>query len=444
MPTEILDREPVASPARTSRFHLVRPHHLSQGFRALHNRNYRLFWTSQLISVTGTWMQTTAQAWLVLKITNSPFSLGLVTTLQFLPVTILALYGGVLADRLWKRRALLFTQLILTIQAFIFGILVAAGVIQLWQIYILAVIQGMANAVDTPVRQAFVVEMVGREELTNAVALNSMEFNAARILGPTLAGVIIDRIGIAPTLILNAISYIPVLIALLVMRQSELHVVPPSTRGSATQRLLEGLSYAWRSPTVLTVLIVVAAIGTFGYNFSIVLPLLARFVLHTNASGFGALASFLGFGSLVGAIVAAYFTNVKVQRLLIASGAFSIIFGALAITRVFALSAALLVALGFAGIIFAITANTLLQLESPDALRGRIMSVYVLLFMGSTPVGGFVIGTLSDVLGVPVALFICAALCAAGVTVAVFHFRASRKSHPVTPDYGPGKIVRGA
>jgi MFS family permease len=443
MPSEILDSEPVTSPGGTSRFHLVRPRHLSQGFRALHNRNYRLFWIGQLISVTGTWMQTTAQAWLVLKITNSPFSLGLVTTLQFLPVTILALYGGVLADRLWKRHALLFTQLTLTIQAFVFGILVAAGVIQLWQIYILAVIQGMANAVDNPVRQAFVVEMVGREELTNAVALNSMEFNAARILGPTLAGVIIDQIGIAPTLILNAISYIPVLIALLLMRQSELHVVPPSTQGSATQRLLEGLSYAWRSPNVLTVLIVVAAIGTFGYNFSIVLPLLARYVLHTSASGFGALASFLGFGSLVGAIVTAYFAEVKVQRLLIGSGAFSIIFGAVAVTRVFALSAALLVALGFAGIIFAITANTLLQLESPDALRGRIMSVYVLLFMGSTPVGGFLIGTLSDALGVPAALFICAILCLAGVIFAVVYYRGSRLSQPVPTEYEPGKIVRG-
>jgi MFS family permease len=444
MPTESHDSEPVTSPARTLRFHVVRPHHLGQGFRALHNRNYRLFWSSQLISVSGTWMQTTAQAWLVLKIANSPFSLGVVTTLQFLPVTILSLYGGVLADRLWKRRALLLTQSILTIQAFIFGLLVAAGVIRLWQIYILAVIQGLANAVDTPVRQAFVVEMVGREDLTNAIALNSMEFNAARILGPTLAGVIIDRVGIAPTLIMNAISYIPVLLALLLMRESELHVVPPSTRGSATQRLLEGLSYAWRSPNVLTVLIVVAAIGTFGYNFSIVLPLLARYVLHTNAAGFGELGSFLGFGSLVGAIVTAYYTNVKIQRLLIGSGAFSIIFGAVAVTRVFALSAILLITLGFAGIIFAITANTLLQLEAPDALRGRIMSVYVLLFMGSTPVGGFLIGTLSDTFGVPAALFICAVLCLTGVIIAVFYYRGSRVSRPLPTDYEPEKIVRGA
>jgi MFS family permease len=403
--------------------HIVRPHHVSQGFRALRIRNYRLFWTSQLISQIGSWMQTTAQAWLVLKITGSPFSLGIVTTLQFLPVTILALYGGVLADRLQKRRALLLTQTAAMIQASIFGILVATGVIQLWHIYILATILGVISAVDTPVRQTFVVEMVGRDDLPNAVALNSMVFNAARIVGPTLAGVTIGQIGVSPSLILNALSFIPVLIALLRMDPTTLRIVPPSIQGSTTRRLREGLSYARHTPSILGVLIVVGAIGTFGYNFSIVLPLIAEFVLRTSAAGFGSLGSFLGFGSLVGAFVTAYASEVTMRRLLVSSGAFSIIFGALALSRVYALSAALLVALGFVGIMFATSANTLLQLAAPDALRGRIMSVHVLLFMGSTPVGGFLIGTLSDTIGVPTTLFICATLCLTGVTIAAVYRR---------------------
>jgi MFS family permease len=434
MPADTHTNPLTAPPAKPPQVHIMLPRNLAHGFRALSNRNYRLFWIGQLISVTGTWMQTTAQAWLVLKMTGSPFLLGVVTTLQFLPVTLLALYGGVLADRLWKRHALLLTQSAAMFQAFVFGILVATGAIQLWHIYILAVVLGTINAVDAPTRQAFVVEMVGRDDLPNAVALNSMEFNAARILGPSLAGLIIDQIDIAPTLILNAISFIPVLIALLRIDSSTLRIVPPSKQGSVTKRLREGLFYTWHTPEVLAVLIVVAAIGTFGYNFSIVLPLLARFVLHTSAAGFGSLGSFLGIGSLLAAIAIAYTTRITMRHLLIGAGAFSVVFGAVALSRSFALSAGLLVALGFAGITFAASSNTLLQLNSPDDLRGRIMSVYVLLFMGSTPIGGFLIGTLSDVFGVQVALFTCAVLCFSGVVIAVFYYRSSKKPRETSWD----------
>ncbi len=373
-------------------------------------------------------MQTTAQAWLVLQITDSPFSLGLVTTLQFLPVTLLALYGGVLADRLRKRHALLVTQSVAMLQAFAFGALVATGAIQLWHIYVLAMLQGLVNAVDTPTRQAFVVEMVGRDNLSNAVAINSMGFNISRIMGPPLAGIVIDKIDIAPTLILNAVSFIPVLIALLRMDESKLRIVPPSKRGSANALLRQGLSYAWNTPAVLSVLMVVGFIGTFGYNFSITLPLIARFVLHTNAAGFGSLGSFLGFGSMVAALETAYVENVTMRRLLLGAGAFGIIFAALALSPIFIVSGLLLAALGFAGMIFATSSNTLLQLETPDELRGRIMSVYVLLFMGSTPIGGFLIGVLSDLVGVQMTLFLCAVTCMIGVLIAVRYYRSA---HPV-------------
>jgi MFS family permease len=397
------------------------PQRLTRGFQALEVRNYRLFWIGQLISLTGTWMQTTAQAWLVIQLTKSPFALGLVTTLQFLPIMLLSLVGGVITDRLPKRRLLIVTQILALIQAAIFGTLVALGVIQLWHIYVLALIQGTISAIDNPSRQAFVPELAGREHLVNAVALNSMLFNGARIIGPALAGVVIARIGIAPTLYLNAISFVAVIAGLMMMNPSHFFASPRQAPGSVRKRLVEGLSYVWHTPDVLLIMMVVAAIGTFGYNFSVVLPLLAGFVLHTSAAGFGGLSAFLGVGSLLAAIATAYATKVTVRRLLIGSACFSILLAAVAFSTNFMLSGALLVALGFAGIIFATTANTLLQLTVPDALRGRVMSLYILLFAGSTPIGGFLIGTLSNIVGVTWTLFVCAGLCLLGVLGAVVY-----------------------
>ena len=396
---------------------------LTEGFHSLRVRNYRLFIIGQAISLTGSWMQTTAQAWLVVQLTNSPFALGLVGTLQFLPVTILALYGGVLADRLPKRRTLIVTQTLLLIQATTFGVLVATHVILLWHIYLLAITQGIVSAIDTPVRQAFSVEMVGREELPNAVALNSMTFNGARVIGPSLAGLIIAGIGIAPTLFLNAASFVAVIIGLLMMRESELFAVPGHVQGSVRKRLAEGLHYIWRTPNILAIIIVIAALGTFGYNFGVVLPLLAQFVLHTDSTGFGLLSSFLGIGSFVAAISTAYFPNVLMRRLLIGAALFSVLLGAIALSPIFWLSAALLAALGVSSIIFSTSSNTLLQLAVPDELRGRVMSVNVLLVMGSTPIGNFLIGTMSDKLGVSVALLTCAILCLVGVIGAVYYQR---------------------
>jgi MFS family permease len=413
------------SPAASSKLsHLaLHPVRLGSGFRALHNRNYRLFWTAQIVSQTGSWMQTTAQAWLVLKLTGSALSLGTVTMLQFLPITLFSLYGGVLADRLPKRTALIFTQGAAMIQAVIFGALVAGDVIQLWHVYVLSIIQGVISAIDNPTRQAFVVEMVGRDEVLNAVALNSSSFNAARIIGPSLAGVIIDQIGIAPTLILNAVSFAPVLYALAIMDAREFHLGTATLHGTAAQRVKEGVSYAWHHPAILSILIVVAFVGTFGYNFTLWLPLLAEFVLHTSAAGFGSLGSFLGVGSLISAVGMAYMGRVTMQRLLAGAGVFCVVLAALALSTAFLLSGGLLIVLGFAGIMFATSSNTLLQLHAPDALRGRIMSVYILLFVGSTPFGGFLIGALSDWLGVPAAMMICAGLSMLGVILALAYFR---------------------
>ncbi len=392
----------------------------SRGFQSLRVRNFRLFWTGQIVSVTGTWMQTTAQAWLVLKLTqDSPFALGTVITLQFLPVMVLALFGGVLADRLPKRRTLVVTQTLLMIQAAIFGALVATGLIRLWQVYALAAAQGLITAIDNPLRQTFLFEMVGREDLVNAIGLNSMSFQGARIFGPSLAGVVIKLIGIAPTLILNAISFIPVIWALLLMDARAFFSAPTRQDGTLLANLKEGLAFARRTPTILSVLIVAAFIGTFGFNFSVIVPLVADNLLKTDAAGFGLLSGAMGVGALTAALATAYARRITIRRLLISGGFFSVLLGLLALSTSFGLSMLLLIATGLAGITCATAVNSLLQLNTPEQLRGRVLSINVLLTQGSTPIGGFFLGSLGEVAGVPTAIMTCAVFCLFGVGTAV-------------------------
>ncbi len=402
---------------------------LRQGFRALELRNYRLYWFGQMISQSGSWMQTTAQAWLVLQLTQSPLALGTVTALQFLPIMLLSLLGGAIGDRFPKYRLIIIMQIAALIQALLFALLVSTGLVQLWHVYVLATIQGIINAIDNPVRQAFAIELVGRERLVNAVALNSMLFNGARIIGPALAGLIIASaanplLGIGIVLFINALSFVAVLIGLLMMNRTEFIATPPHP-GHMGRDLLDGLSYVWRTPIVLTVMMVVAAIGTFGYNFSVVLPLLSAFVLHTDAAGFGALSAFLGIGSLVGGLATAYAGQVSMRRLLVGSASFGFLLAAVALSDNYYLSGVLLVALGLAGILFSTSASSLIQLTTPDTLRGRVMGLYMLLFAGSTPIGGMFIGSLSSRIGVPETLLLCALLCLLGVGGAFLHGRRS-------------------
>ena len=386
-----------------------------RGFRALRGRNYRLYWIGQLVSLTGTWMQTTAQGWLVLQLTHSPLALGLVTTLQFLPAMLLSLFGGVIADRVPKYRLILATQVAALVQALLFGVLVGTGAIQLWHVYALALALGVISAIDMPTRQAFVFELVGREELANAVALNSLLFNGARVIGPAVAGVLIERIGIAPAFYLNAVSFVAVLAGLLLMDRSSLRPAPAKATGSVLHGVAEGLRYTWRTPAVLMVMLLMAFVGTFGYNFNVVLPLLAGFVLHSGAGEFGALSAALGAGSLLGGLAVAYSGQVTTTRLLGGAAAFSLLLGTVALVPLLPVSLALLAALGFAGIMFTTSANTLIQLRVPNELRGRVSSLYWLLFAGSTPIGALLIGSLSNVVGVPETLVLCAALCMVGV-----------------------------
>src|SRR2546423_8558937 len=282
---------------------------LLRAFIALRHRNFRLFWFGQLVSLIGTWMQSIGQAWLVLTLTHSALLLGVVGALQFLPVLILALFGGVLADRLPKRTMLLCTQSFALLQAAVLWILVATGHVQIWHVMVLASLLGLTNALDMPTRQAFVVEMVGREDLPNAVALNSSLFNMARILGPGLGGILIAWLGRAPLFLLNGISFIAVIIGLSMIVMHQLHAqvrreaLQHGTRRPGTLKSLrEGLAYVRNTPSVLLVIAVVGIVSLFGINFNVILPLFATEVLHAGPAGFGFISATFGLGSLLSAL----------------------------------------------------------------------------------------------------------------------------------------------
>ncbi len=396
---------------------------LLRAFLALRHRNFRLFWFGQMISLMGTWMQIIGQAWLVLELTHSALLLGLVGALQFLPVMLLSLFGGVLADRLPKRKVLLFTQSFAMLQATVLWILVATGEVRLWHVLVLATLLGLTNSIDMPTRQAFVVEMVGREDLPNAIALNSSLFNMARIVGPGIGGLIIAWAGVAPLFLLNAISFIPVLIglALIDLRGLYAHskrVEVEAPRQSTMQSLREGLVYVARTPSVLLIIAVIGIVSLFGINFNVVLPLFATSVLHTGAEGFGFISSAFGLGSLFSALWLAW-SNRKpsIQYLLVNAFIFCVLEAFFAISQVYALSLLLIAAVGFAMIAFSATANTTIQTVAPDHLRGRVMSVYMLVFAGSVPFGNLLMGGLAHFFDAPIALLVGAGLSLGAVIV---------------------------
>jgi MFS family permease len=392
------------------------PNAFLRTFAALRHRNFRLFWFGQLISLIGTWMQTTGQAWLVLQLTKNAWALGVVGALQFLPVMLLSLFGGVLADRLPKRRTLLFTQSFAAIQAVVLWSLVATHTVQLWHVYVLALLLGLTNSFDMPTRQAFVVEMVGREDLSNAVALNSSLFNMARIVGPGLGGLIIAWQGEASLFLLNAISFLPVIAGLALIDPRQLHAQvkrskQQETKQSTFQSLREGLAYIAHAPAVFLIIIVIGTVSLFGINFNVVLPLFATDVLHAGPAGFGFISSAFGFGSLLSALWLAWRSNrPSISQMLVATILFCVLETLFALSHWYILSLALIAAVGFTQIAFSAVANSTLQIISPDHLRGRIMSVYMLVFAGSIPVGNLFTGGLANLFGAPISLIAGAGL----------------------------------
>ncbi|HEX8939189.1 MAG TPA: MFS transporter [Candidatus Limnocylindrales bacterium] len=385
---------------------------------ALRHRNFRLFFFGQLISLVGTWMQSVAQAWLVLLLTHDPFWLGVVAAVQFSPVMILGLFGGVIADLLPKRRTIVATQAILMVLALILAGLSYAHIVQVWHILVLAIALGMVNAVDMPTRQSFVIEMVGRDDVANAVGLNSAMFNAARILGPAVAGLIVGAFGVTACFFLNGLSFVAVIAGLLAMRERDLlpatRLTRPRGAAEVGANLAEGLRYVRRTPIVLLAVGLVGVVSTAGMNFNVLVPAMANNVLGVGATGLGFLMSAMGLGSLLAALGVAWLGRPRVPVLLVgalALGTLEVVFAAV---RSFPLALVAVFGAGVGAIAMTATANSAIQLAVPDALRGRVMSVYTTVFAGSTPIGGLIAGWLASSFGTPVSLAVGGAVSAVG------------------------------
>lgn len=377
-----------------------------RGFRALRHRNYKLFWWGQSISLIGTWMQIVAQSWLVLQITGSAVDLGILGALQMLPMLIVGPFGGVLADRWRKRDLLVATQAVQLLLALVLAVLVSTHLVQMWQIYVLAALLGLSSAVDMPVRQAFVMEMVGREDLINAVALNSMQFNAARVVGPALAGLSIAAIGISGSFYANGISFIPVIIGLLAMRSDHFFALPQVEHASVLESLREGCAYVWRTPIVLAVTLVVGLLGLFAFNINVLLPIFAQDILKVGPTGFGMLGAASGIGSLLGSFVAAFAQRPRWSVLLGGALGYCVFLLGFAVSRSYALSLILLAVGGFCLILFFTSANTAVQQQVPDTLRGRVMGVYMTVNMGISPFGNIMTGWLATTFSAPTAMIL--------------------------------------
>ncbi|CAN5546682.1 MFS transporter [soil metagenome] len=354
-------------------------------------------------------MQQVAQAWLVLQLTNDPLALGIVAAAQFAPVMVFGLFAGLVADAVSKRAALLWTQVGSLSLALVLGLLVASGEAQVWHVYLLALGLGFVNAFDMPVRQSFVVEMVGREDIANAVALNSAVFNGTRIIGPAIAGVFIATVGLAPLFFFNAASYLAVIVGLLLMRTSEL--VPPSERAAMTrhwrsvvERLAEGLSYVRHNRQILVAISLLGVVATFALNFQVLIPVLARDVLGGQADVFGFLMAASGIGSLVSSLSIAFGQRPSMRLLVTGAAAIGVAMIGLGLSRALPISMLLMFLAGWGVISMAATTNTIIQLSVPDVLRGRVMSVYTTVFAGSVPIGGLFAGAVAAWVSVPAAL----------------------------------------
>jgi len=401
---------------------------------AFGHRNFRLFFGGQAISLIGTWMQQVAQGWLVLTLGGDAFSLGLVATAQFLPVMVLGLFAGVMADVLPKRQTLIVVQAVMMVLAVVLAILTATGVVQIWMIMVLALLLGCANAVDMPTRQAFAIEMVGPRDIGNAVAINSATFNGARVFGPALAGLTIGAFGIAPAFAINALSFLAVIVGLALMRDGELHrarLLPrPRSVGAVFENLREGLSFVRHTPLVLLAVTTVGLTATFGMNFQVVIPPLAQDALGSDASGYGFLMTASGLGAVVAAIALVISGRPRPIRMAIGAIVLGVASLGLALSTSFPLSLLLMIPIGAGGITMAATANATIQLTVPDGLRGRVMSVYTTVFSASMPVGGLLMGVLASSIGILEAIAIGGALTLLTGLGALIWWRRLRSSLP--------------
>ena len=388
----------------------------SSMFSSLRNRNYRLFFLGQVVSNTGTWMQRIAQDWLVLSLTGSATAVGVTTALQFLPMLLFGLYGGVLVDRLSKRRTLLFTQFSMALTGIALAVLTLSGHVQVWHVYLAAFAVGLATVVDNPARQSFVSEMVGPDQLQNAVSLNSANFQSARLVGPAVAGLMITGVGTGWAFLFNGLSFVAPIAGLLLMRARELYVVERAPRGKG--QLREGLHYVAGRPDLIWTIVLVGFIGTFGFNFPVYLSAFADDVFHAGAGSYSLFNTLMAVGSLAGALLAARRGTARMRVMIGAAAAF----GALELVASTApslwLFALLMVPIGMFGMTINVTANTSIQMGTDPAMRGRVMALYMMVFLGGSPVGAPIAGWITDAYGVRAGLAVGGTIAAAAaVTV---------------------------
>lgn len=379
----------------------------SDAMAALKHRNFRLFWTGQCISLTGTWMQNMAQAWLVLELTKSAFWLGVVTAVQFAPMLLFSLSAGTLVDRFPKRKMLLFTQAGLALLALILASDIWLHTVRLWHILIVAGFLGVLNTLDMPTRQSFIIELVGPRDLMNAIVLNSAVFNGARVLGPSLAGLAIAKLGIDVCFFLNALSFLPVIAGIASIRtQKEFDPPVIADRKGILSEIRTGISFVKNTPGVMIPISILIIISIFTMNFNVIVPLFAKNVFHQGAQGFGFLMSANGLGALLGSVVLAV-KSARMPRLrtLIAAALGICLFELLlAPEKIYGLAYLCLFLVGVCMITFTTTCNSIIQLQTPNHLRGRVMSIYSLVFAGFAPIGSLLTGTTAHAFGAPVTM----------------------------------------
>ena len=390
-------------------------------FAALTYRNFRLFWFGSVISLTGTWMHSAAQGWLVFELTNSPFYLGLTSTASTLPILLFTLLGGVVADRMSKKTIIMTTQIVLMVIALIMATIVSAGVVKVWHVLIIAFLIGSVHAFEIPARQSFFIEMVGRENLLNAIALNSAAFHAARMAGPAVAGVIMGIWSIAACFYINTLSFIAAIVALIKMRFRPEDEKRPAQKKGLYKEFAEGVKYIFSNQKVFTLILSVGIISFFGFPYITFLPVYAKEILKTGATGLGILMGCAGAGAFTGAIILAFRGDFSGKGLLlIVSGiVFSLALLVFSISMTIWLSYLMLFLVGLGAINQIATANSLLQLNVPDELRGRIMSSFTTVFLGMSTIGNFTVGSYAALVGTKTALLTSSVFCLVGTLLLV-------------------------